>query len=42
MLRDQVESRNHREFRGQGGDDSEENLITLCAGCHSIGHRCSS
>ncbi|MGO9573053.1 MAG: HNH endonuclease [Terriglobales bacterium] len=33
---------NHREFRGQGGDDSEENLITPCAGCHSIGHLCSS
>ena len=31
-----------QEFRSQGGDDSEENLITLCAGCHSLVHRCSS
>jgi 5-methylcytosine-specific restriction endonuclease McrA len=29
----------HKEFRGQGGDDSEENLITLCAQCHSLIHR---
>ncbi len=29
----------HKEFRSQGGDDSEENLITLCAGCHSLVHR---
>lgn len=28
----------HREFRSQGGDDSELNLITLCAGCHSQVH----
>jgi len=28
----------HMEFRGQGGDDAEENLITLCAGCHSRMH----
>ncbi len=28
----------HREFRSQGGNDSEENLITLCAGCHSLVH----
>jgi len=32
----------HKEFRGQGGDDSEENLITLCAGCHSLFHGNSS
>ena len=29
----------HKEFRSQGGDDSEENLITLCAGCHEAKHR---
>ena len=29
----------HKEFRSQGGDDSEQNLITLCAGCHSLLHR---
>jgi 5-methylcytosine-specific restriction endonuclease McrA len=29
----------HNEFRSQGGGDSEENLITLCAGCHSLMHR---
>ena len=28
----------HKEFRGHSGDDSEENLITLCAGCHSLAH----
>ncbi len=28
----------HKEFRGQGGQDSEENLITLCASCHSLVH----
>jgi predicted HNH restriction endonuclease len=27
------------EFRSQGGDDSEQNLITLCAACHSLAHR---
>src|SRR3981081_2831274 len=31
----------HKEFRSQGGDDSEQNLITLCVGCHSLTHRCS-
>ena len=31
----------HKEFRSQGGDDSEENLISLCAGCHSRVHGCS-
>ncbi len=31
----------HKEFRSQGGDDSEENLISLCASCHSLVHRCS-
>src|SRR5207245_1683095 len=29
----------HQEFRSQGGDDSEENMITLCAACHSLIHR---
>ena len=29
----------HKQFRNQGGHDSEENLITLCAGCHSLLHR---
>jgi HNH endonuclease len=26
-------------FRSQSGDDSEENLITLCADCHSLLHQ---
>jgi 5-methylcytosine-specific restriction endonuclease McrA len=29
----------HKEFRSQSGDDSEENLITLCALCHASMHR---
>jgi ATP-dependent DNA helicase RecQ len=29
----------HREFRKYSGIDSEENLITLCATCHSSLHR---
>ena len=28
----------HKEFRSHAGDDSEENLITLCTGCHSLAH----
>jgi 5-methylcytosine-specific restriction endonuclease McrA len=28
----------HKEFRSQGGDDSEENLITFCVACHSLLH----
>ena len=32
----------HREFRSQAGDDLEQNLITLCAICHSLVHRRSS
>jgi 5-methylcytosine-specific restriction endonuclease McrA len=24
----------HKKFRSQSGNDSEENLITLCAQCH--------
>src|SRR5690242_10214559 len=29
----------HKEFRSQGGNDSEANLITLCFACHSLVHR---
>ena len=29
----------HRELRSQSGDDSEQNLITLCTTCHAIVHR---
>ena len=29
----------HKKYRGQGGDDSEENLITLCVECHDSHHR---
>ena len=28
----------HKQFRSQSGDDSEENLITLCSGCHARIH----
>ena len=28
----------HSEFRSHSGDDSETNLITLCAGCHRCSH----
>jgi 5-methylcytosine-specific restriction endonuclease McrA len=28
----------HREFRSHSGDDSEENLITLCTQCHARIH----
>ena len=28
----------HREFRSHSGEDSEENLITLCSVCHAIMH----
>lgn len=30
----------HNDFRSHGGNDAEENLITLCAVCHSLVHRC--
>jgi hypothetical protein len=30
----------HKVFRSQGGQDSEENLITVCAECHAFGHGC--
>ena len=29
----------HKEFRSHSGDDSEQNLITLCSACHSTVHR---
>jgi 5-methylcytosine-specific restriction endonuclease McrA len=32
----------HREFRSHSGDDSEENLITLCTACHAAVHSSSS
>ena len=28
----------HQQFRSRSGDDVEENLITLCTGCHSAIH----
>lgn len=28
----------HKEFRSYSGDDCEENLITLCAACHTDLH----
>ena len=28
----------HKEFRSQSGDDSEQNLITLCSACHATVH----
>jgi len=28
----------HKEFRSHSGDDSEENLITLCTTCHASVH----
>lgn len=28
----------HKEFRSHSGNDSEENLITLCARCHLVIH----
>jgi len=30
----------HKEFRSQSGDDSEQNLITVCSACHAKEHRC--
>jgi 5-methylcytosine-specific restriction endonuclease McrA len=29
----------HQAFRSHAGDDAEENLITLCAGCHDAIHK---
>jgi 5-methylcytosine-specific restriction endonuclease McrA len=28
----------HQQFRSHSGTDTEENLITLCNGCHSYIH----
>ena len=28
----------HKQFRSHAGDDSEENLITLCSTCHASDH----
>jgi len=28
----------HQQFRSRQGDDSEENLITLCSNCHAVLH----
>jgi 5-methylcytosine-specific restriction endonuclease McrA len=28
----------HKQFRSHSGDDSEENLITLCTACHATEH----
>ncbi len=28
----------HMKFRGQCGDDAEQNLITLCTACHANVH----
>jgi len=28
----------HKEFRSHSGDDSEQNLITLCSTCHATVH----
>ena len=28
----------HKEFRSHSGDDSEQNLITLCSACHASMH----
>jgi 5-methylcytosine-specific restriction endonuclease McrA len=30
----------HQEFRSHSGDDSEQNLITLCTSCHAAVHHC--
>ena len=29
-----LDSPHHIKFKGRGGDDSEENLITVCVVCH--------
>jgi 5-methylcytosine-specific restriction endonuclease McrA len=28
----------HKQFRSHSGEDSEENLITLCTACHETTH----
>jgi 5-methylcytosine-specific restriction endonuclease McrA len=30
----------HSEFRSHSGEDSDDNLLTLCASCHASIHRC--
>lgn len=32
----------HKKLRSQSGDDSEQNLITLCVACHSLAHGAGS
>lgn len=32
----------HKQFRSHSGDDSEGNLITMCAACHTIAHHRSN
>jgi len=32
----------HKKFRSRLGDDSAENLITLCVDCHQATHTCPS
>jgi 5-methylcytosine-specific restriction endonuclease McrA len=29
----------HKDFRSHSGDDSNQNLITLCTACHARVHR---
>ena len=29
----------HKQFRSHSGDDSKENLVTVCIACHSALHR---
>jgi 5-methylcytosine-specific restriction endonuclease McrA len=29
----------HKQFRSYSGDDSKENLVTVCDACHSALHR---
>jgi len=29
----------HKQFRSHSGDNSEQNLITLCTACHATAHR---
>jgi 5-methylcytosine-specific restriction endonuclease McrA len=29
----------HKQFRSHSGDDSEQNLMTLCTACHSAVHQ---
>ena len=29
----------HKQYRSRSGNDSEQNLITLCADCHLLIHR---